>query len=127
MTEMGPHPLRAGQRFTWQVVIPQQRHLNHWRVDVTCTERAVYTVATSSATHTHICYRKALRVPEELEMFDDQMALTGSTELPRDAMHSFSTKNNHVEWAIEVSGSVWGWFPVTFRFPFVLLPSETWT
>ncbi len=121
--EISDHPLHPGQ--CYQVFLSQAGHLTiKWlTLRLVCEEEATYQEGTNIRTETRpVCSQKVFRkadfrikpgIPFESEF---------ELRIPAEAMHSFKSPNNSVNWKLVVRGEAAGWPVFERSFPVIVFP-----
>ena len=95
------------------------RRLRGLTVFVEGTEKATYTRGTNTYTDTKIFKSIELAATDK----QDEMAFgTHVLGIPRDTMHSFSSRHNKIIWTIHVKGDVPRWPDINEKFEFKVKP-----
>ncbi len=121
--EISDHPLKPGERYEILIAQAGRLSINSLEVLLACDEWATYRQGTDTRTESRrVCIRPVFRresfgihpgVP-----FESRCPL----EIPRDAMHSFKTDHNEINWKLIVRGDVAGWPNFDREFPVFVYP-----
>jgi len=108
--EVSGYPLRPGE--TYQVFLSQSARVRLKLLDVTlkCVEEATYNQGTDIRTEQAVVYESRLFRQRGMEIkngeaFSTEFDLT----IPDNAIHSFKSRNNRVQWKIEVTAQAKSW------------------
>ncbi|MBN2473416.1 MAG: DUF3592 domain-containing protein [Pirellulales bacterium] len=110
LVEISDHPLHAGD--CCRLFISQSGRLAFHSLEVllVCEEEATYRQGTDTRTETREVHRQQIL---RREGFDVQRGLPFETEceltVPAQAMHSFKSDHNEINWKVVVEGEVAGW------------------
>lgn len=125
--EISAHPLYPGQ--TYQVFVSQTGRLsvNRLSLSLVCEEEATFHQGTDVRTERQAIYCEQVFVKEAFRIepgaaFEHQCEL----QIPENAMHSFQSTHNAVNWKLVVRTDAVSW-PVCDRsFPVVVHPPVSW-
>jgi len=121
--EISDHPLYPGEQY--QVFVSQAGHSTiAWlQLRIVCEEQATYQQGTNVRTETQtICSQPIFR-QDDFRInpgmpFEHQCDL----RVPAEAMHSFKSESNGVNWRLVVRGSAAGWPDFERTFPIIVYP-----
>ena len=97
--EISKDPLLPGEAFDGVVVFKKSGTVDLLKVTLQCVEEARYRRGTDTYTDRHTAYEQVLA--EIRNPAQDQVRFEG--QIPHDAMHSFTSSNNTIEWRLKVS------------------------
>jgi hypothetical protein len=119
--ELSSHPLVPASKL--QVSVTQTGTMPLAKVTVTlvCTEKAVYMAGTSKSVAEKVVAQHTLVDPDQSPDGGALPLIAGFT-VPADAMHSFDTPNNQINWTIRVSGRVLGVLPFSSNYSVTIAP-----
>lgn len=120
--EISDYPLVPGQRFDVFVSQPGRLRFQLLEVMLRCQEVATFTQGTNIRTESKTVYEERLfrqRGVSAEDPFHCELTVT----LPQDAMHSFVSANNRIQWQIVISAIVRGWPRFERIFPIVVRPA----
>lgn len=108
--EISHYPLAPGRTYQLHVHQPGKIRLRLFEVDLVCEEQVTYNEGTDIRTERTEVYRSQLLRKRGVELkpyapFEETFALT----MPADAMHSFKSENNQIQWKIVIHASAPGW------------------
>ncbi|MFK7770425.1 MAG: hypothetical protein AB8B55_24660 [Mariniblastus sp.] len=121
--EISKYPMQPGSGY--QISLSQAGRVRLKLLDVTlvCEEQATFNQGTDIRTETRVVYKNQLfrrrGIPlTPAEPFQTQFELS----IPNNAMHSFKSQNNRVQWKIVVTGQAKSWPRLRRNFPVSVHP-----
>lgn len=125
LVEISDHPLYPGGRYRLFLQQAGRLRMNSLHVLLVCEEEATYRHGTDTRTETRRVYEQTLF---ELARFEVQHGMPFETqcdvELPAEAMHSFKSDHNEINWKILVKGNVSRWPDFERSFPVIVYPTR---
>ncbi|HEV2972214.1 MAG TPA: DUF3592 domain-containing protein [Pirellulales bacterium] len=121
--EISDHPLLPGRHYDLFLSQAGRLMIDSLEVDLVCDEQATYRQGTDTRTEQRrVCRqrvfdRRKFEIPQGMP-FEQQCRI----EIPADAMHSFSSDHNEVQWKFVVRGEIGGWPKYERSFPIVVFP-----
>ncbi len=124
--EISGHPLLPGQSYRILLSQSGRRHIDRLEALLVCEEEATYRQGTDTRTARQTVYQVPVYRRDQITIrtavpFEDQC----DVEVPADAMHSFKSDHNEVQWELVVRAAVAGWPPSERRFPVVVYPGAS--
>ncbi len=121
--EISDHPLLPGRRYDLYLSQAGRLTMNFLEVDLVCDEQATYHQGTDTRTEQRRVYEQRVFERRQFDIplgmpFEQQCRI----EIPSDAMHSFWSDHNEVQWKFVVRGEVPGWPKYERSFPIVVFP-----
>jgi hypothetical protein len=124
--EVSEQPLQPGREYQLFLSQTGQLRMNALRLVLACDEVATYQQGTNTRTEIQRVHEQELFRRED---FSIQHGIPFETQLgfrvPAEAMHSFKSNHNRVEWKLVVQGDVIRWPNYERCFPIVVHPPET--
>jgi hypothetical protein len=121
--EISNLPLIAGQTYTAFLSQPARLRLRLLELTLECEEHATFRQGTDIRTESQTVYSQLLFRKRGVEVEENQMFQTAAEfTLPLQAMHSFRSQNNRIQWQIRLMATVTGWPAIERRFPLVVIP-----
>lgn len=114
----------AGEPLKVFVELPGPARITLLTVRLLNTEHVTYSKGSSTVTDTHdvtavwLCEEQAVEIPK-----GGKFERTFEATIPADAMHSFASQHNRVEWAVRVEAAIDNWPDVKQSYPFPVLPA----
>lgn len=124
LVEISDHPLYPAREY--EVFVSQSGRLtmHGLKVLLVCQERATYQQGTNSRTETSPVFEQEVYSHEHFEIQQDEpLEATARLRVPADAMHSFRSAHNEVQWKLIVKGHVAGWPGYEREFPLLVYPA----
>jgi hypothetical protein len=123
--EVSDHPLRPGGRYDVLLAQAGSGLLRELALELQMEEQATFRQGTDTRTETRSVYRRRVSTWNDLQLdpgrrFEERVAI----DIPREAMHSFSSEHNQVRWRLVVRGVPARWPSFLRTFPMVVFPSE---
>ncbi len=121
--EISDHPLLPGRRYDLLVSQAGRLSMNYLEVDLVCDEQATYRQGTDARSEQRRVFcqavfrQKQIDIPQGLG-FEHLCRI----EAPVDAMHSFVSEHNEIQWKFVVRGEVKGWPKYERSFPVIVYP-----
>ncbi len=121
--EISDHPLLPGRRYDLFLSQAGRLTMNYLDIDLVCDEEATFRQGTDARTEQRRVFcqplfqRKNFDIPLGMP-FEQQCRV----EIPAEAMHSFSSDHNEIQWKFVVRGEVKGWPKYERSFPIVVYP-----
>jgi hypothetical protein len=119
--ELSGHPLVPARKLQLSVTQSGSMPLGKVTVTLVCTEKAVYMAGTSKSVAEKVVAQHQLVDPEQSPDGSALPLIAGFT-VPADAMHSFDTPNNQINWTIRLSGRVLGVLPFAANYSVTIAP-----
>lgn len=118
-------PLRAGRAYRLLVVQYGRLALKKLSVSLVCDEVATYHWGTDTRTDRQEVWRTSV-IDQGRSRIDwgRPLEIEGSVTVPTDAMHSFQSPHNAIQWKIVVEGEASRWPSYCRSFPVVVYPPE---
>lgn len=125
LVEISDHPLYPGHRYRLFVQQAGRMKMNRLEVLLVCEEEATYRHGTDARTETRQVYQQSLLEQRDFEVkhglsFEVQCDL----DVPPEAMHSFTSQHNEINWKIVVQGAVAGGSDYHRSFPVIVHPGR---
>ncbi len=121
--EISDLPLVAGKPYGLFLSQPARLRLRLLELVLECEEQATFRQGTDIRTETLVVYSQLLFRKRGLDVVENQVFQTAvEMSVPPQAMHSFRSKNNNIQWRIRLNATVTGWPPIDRRFPIVVIP-----
>ncbi len=123
--EISHHPLRPGRKYTVSLSQAGRIGFRSLAVHLVCEESATYRQGTDIRIERRrrfdrqLCRRTDIRIDPGMP-FEYEFPL----QLPEDAMHSFQSEHNAVDWMLVVHGQAEAWPPFERCFPLLVYPSD---
>ena len=122
--EIARHPLYPGQTCDLFLSQAGRMLIDSLRVELVCEEKATYRQGTDTRTEVRRVHREELFARSDFEVrqgipFEHRVAMS----VPIDAMHSFKSDHNELNWLLVVQGRVDGWPDFERVFPIVVYPA----
>ncbi len=125
LVDVSREPLRPGERFRVSVYQEGSFPITSVEVALECQESATYRVGTDSTTVRETVHTAALGRLEGIRAQGSSTPiLTCDARVPDDAMHSFKSSNNEIEWRIVVKMDIPRRPDVKDTFPFRVAPER---
>ena len=125
LVEISDHPLRPGQQCRLFLSQSGRLSINSLKVFLVCEEQSTYRQGTDTRTDTREACRQDVFCRERFEVHRGQPLETECELLvPDQAMHSFKTDHNEVNWKLLVEGDVAGWPDFSRSFPVIVYPKN---
>jgi Protein of unknown function (DUF3592) len=125
LIEISDHPLRPGK--TYSMYVSQGGHLSMQSLEVRleCEEQATYRQGTDTRTDRRLVFRQHLFRRDQFEILPGE-PFEANFEfcVPAEAMHSFKSLHNLVQWTLVMRGAADGWPPFQRSFPVVVYPQS---
>ena len=123
--EICDHPLRPGGRYDVLLGQGGAGVLRSLELHVEAEEQATFRQGTDTRTERRVVRTQRVGEWRDLQLspgtrFETQFTI----EIPADAMHSFASEHNAVNWRIVVRGAFERWPPFVRTFPVVVFPRE---
>ena len=123
--EISDHPLRRGGRYGVYLSQTGRLWMKTLALDLVCEEAATYREGTDVRTERRAVFKRQIfrRTDFSIEPgmpFEQECTI----EIPHDAMHSFQSEHNAVNWKLVVFGEAEGWPPFERSFPMILYPDD---
>ncbi|MBI3466955.1 MAG: DUF3592 domain-containing protein [Planctomycetes bacterium] len=123
--EISEQPLRPGREYQLFLSQTGRLRMNALRLVLACDEVATYQQGTNTRTEIQRVHEQELFRREDFSIqhgipFEAQLSL----HVPSEAMHSFKSNHNRVEWKLLVQGDVVRWPNYERCFPIVVYPPE---
>ena len=121
--EISDHPLLPGRHYDLFLSQTGRLMMNFLEVDLVCEEQATYRQGTDTRTEQcrvfqrRVFERRRFDIPQGMP-FEQQCRI----EIPAEAMHSFWSDHNEVQWKFIVGGEVEGWPKYQRSFPIIVFP-----
>lgn len=125
LVEISDHPLRPGK--TYSMYVSQGGHLSMQSLDVRleCEEQATYRQGTDTRTDRRLVFRQHLFRRDQFEILPGEpFEANFEFSVPVEAMHSFKSQHNLVQWTLVMRGAADGWPPFQRSFPVVVYPQS---
>lgn len=124
LVEISDQPLRPGRRYEVFLSQAGRLRMNSLEVLFVCEEEATYRHGTNTRTETVRVFQQPVFRQEDFQLvhgvpFEVRFPL----EVPAEAMHSFQSENNEVNWKLIVVGDVAGWPSFQRSFPVIVYPA----
>ncbi len=116
-------PLGGVMDIQWEMMGAAYR-INRLRITLKGIERCQYTRGTKTYTDTETFYESELT--NTIEPADMRMGSIGAV-IPPDAMHSFKSHKNQIEWSLCIQGEISFWPDIKEEFPILILPVQAIT
>lgn len=123
--EISNHPLRPGRTYTVALSQAGRIGFQSLAVHLVCEESATYRQGTDIRTEQRrrfdrqLCRRTQIRI-DPGKPFEYEFPL----HMPEDAMHSFQSEHNAVNWMLVVHGQAEAWPPFERCFPLLVYPQD---
>jgi len=124
LLEISDHPLRPGEAYRLFFSQSGRLQFNTLRVCLTCEESASYAQGTNTRTETQEVFRREIFRRDGLQIesglpFEAEIDL----EVPEEAMHSFKSDHNEIQWRLPVEGDLPRWPDFKRSFPVIIRPA----
>jgi hypothetical protein len=121
--EVSAQPLIPGESYDLFVSQAGRLSIRSYRVELICEEEATYHQGTDSRTESKVIFsRTVLGVTDVETRPDAPLDLRARLTIPEQAMHSFATPHNHVNWRLCVSADLERWPSLERSFPVIVYP-----
>ncbi|HEY4761999.1 MAG TPA: DUF3592 domain-containing protein [Thermoguttaceae bacterium] len=124
LLEISDHPLYPGMEY--KIFLSQSGRLtmNILSLSLVCHEEATYQQGTNTRTETKEVFRQELYRRDNFEIppgipFETDCQVT----VPADAMHSFKSTHNKIDWKLVVEGNIAGWPDFKRAFSVIVYPA----
>lgn len=122
--EISDLPLMAGSSYAAFLSQPARLRLRLLELTLACEEQATFRHGTDIRTESQTVYSQLLFRKRGVDTEAGTVFQTGvDFRLPEQAMHTFRSKNNSIQWHIHLVATVTGWPVIERRFPLVVLPA----
>jgi hypothetical protein len=123
--EISDQPLHPGLKYGLFLSQTGRLHVNSLRVLLACDEVATYQQGTNTRTERQRVHEEELFRREDISIqhgmpFEAQFSM----HVPAEAMHSFKSNHNRVEWKLLVQGDIVRWPNYERCFPIVVYPPD---
>ena len=125
LVEISDHPLYPGKQYKLFLSQSGRLVVNSLEVSLLCEEEATYRQGTNTRTETRevrrdeVFRREGFRVHSGLP-FETECEFN----IPADAMHSFKSDHNGINWKVVVKGDIASWPDYTRSFPVIIRPAN---
>ena len=124
LAEISENPLRPGRQYETHYAQFGRMMLRRFRVLLVCDETSTYEQGTNTRTESRRVFsREVLSVRNVQVRPDEPFTVDETFSVPAEAMHSFRSAHNEINWKLIVEGRPKGWPPFERAFPLVILPS----
>ena len=121
--EISDYPLQPGESYQLHLSQPGKIRLRLLEVVLVCEEEATYNQGTDIRTESLDIFEQRLFRKRGIELKPfEPLEETIELELPREAMHSFKSNNNRIQWKIVVRGTANGWPSQERSFAITVVP-----
>jgi hypothetical protein len=123
LVEISDHPLVPGHNY--RVFLSQTGNLKLKSVDISlaCEEEAVFSQGTNARTETREVFRtKVFSIADAVIRPSEALEAECDLPVPPEAMHSFRSSHNQVQWKLIVRSEADGWQSFQRSFPVVVRP-----
>ncbi len=125
LLEISHQPLRPGVEYQLFVSQTGRLRLRRFEVSLVCEEEATFQHGTDTRKETFRVSDQTLFEQEDFEVVRGvPFEVNCSICLPENAMHSFKSPHNEVNWRFVVRGHVSGWPDFERQFPVLVYPGE---
>ncbi len=122
--EISRYPIVPGKKVELHLSQPGKVRLNLLDITIVCEEEATYNQGTDIRTERNVVFSERLLRRRGIKLSPDEaFEETIELSLPTDAMHSFQSANNRVQWKIIVQGNARGWPRQERSFAISVVPS----
>jgi hypothetical protein len=123
VVEINQHPLHPGEQCRVHISQHGRLRFHTLRLLLVCTEKVTYSQGTNTRTETRRVYEQVVVEAANVVLRrGDAWEAERDLTIPRDAMHSFRSAHNEIQWQLVVEGTPEG-CPVFHRtFPIVVCP-----
>ena len=103
----------VGEAFDWGVTVRAKRPITVGTASVTlkCQEHAIARGGTSDSHYRKTLVEQTFQVAGKQLMPGEELPLRVTASIPRDAIPSHASKNNFIEWTLQIRASVPGYCP----------------
>ncbi len=123
--EVSDHPLYPGGQYRLFLSQTGRLRFNALEMTLVCEEEATFRHGTDTRTETRRVFERSLFRREGFEVhrgFPYESLCT--LDIPLDAMHSFKSQHNEVNWKVIVRGNVARWPDYERSFPIIVYPAS---
>jgi hypothetical protein len=121
--EISAQPLIPGESYDLFVSQGGRLSIRSYRVELICEEVATYHQGTDSRTESKVILTRSVLSATDVETRPDApLDLRAKLTIPAQAMHSFATPHNHVNWRLCVSAEFERWQSLQRSFPVIVYP-----
>ncbi len=123
LLEISDHPLHPDEEYELFVSQSGRLTINSLEVLLMCREKASYRQGTDTRTETRDVYRQQVFLREGFEVYRGMpFEVQCDVGVPAEAMHSFKSDHNEINWKLVVKGDVQGWPDYERSFPVIVYP-----
>jgi hypothetical protein len=118
-------PLRPGNSYRLYVAQYGRLELKKMEVVLVCEERATYHHGTDVRNEHQEIHRQLVHRQDQSQIdFGKPLEFECEMRVPRDAMHSFQSAHNAIQWKVVVEGESRRWLSFCRNFPVAVYPYE---
>jgi hypothetical protein len=123
--EVSDHPLRPGRSYQFYLSQAGRLSMKSLALDLVCEEAVSYRQGTDVRSETRTVFDRQIYRWTDFKIdpglpFEHELVL----DIPAQAMHSFQSEHNAVNWRLEVRGVPEAWPPFQRSFPLIVHPRD---